>query len=453
MRSTDLKISYTALLILFLLFSVSQAGTNPVETVLDNGLVMVTIEDHSVPLVAVRICYHVGIKNECPGLTGITSICEATAWQGTKSFKKGEISRIIQSCGGNTASHTDWDVTHFYAKVPSGMLDTVLVLEADRMAGIEMTSEKLLLAKDIIRKKRLAEVESSIYGHINEEFFNLAYRSHPYGHNRYGWPEDIDRMDLDDLKAYYRAYFQPANAMIVIAGDFDSAGTAARVRELFGSITREPGKEWRSIGEPQSIGDRRSIIEGNVGIPVIIIGYRIPGITHPDIPALRLISNILNTGTSSRINQRMVNDEKSAMAVSGGIIEAEDPGLIYSYAILNFDSPLDEGVRQMAEEIERLKMDQITEAELEKAKNRALVDFYRSERTLDDKTGMAATYGMIANDIQFRKKMIKAIKSLTLDDIMNTSQKYFDLSNRIMVIVSPPGERPTMYHESNDEQE
>ncbi|MEW5924454.1 MAG: pitrilysin family protein [Candidatus Zixiibacteriota bacterium] len=403
-------------------------------------MILLTMEDHSIPLVAIRVCYHVGIKNECPGLTGITSICEAAGWQGTRLFKKGEISRIIQAGGGYTTSFTDWDVSCFYTKVPSGMLDTVLVLESDRMSGIDITAERLLLAKDIVRKKRLAEVESSIYGHINEEFFSLAYRSHPYGHNIYGWPDDIDRINLDDLKQYMRANFQPSNAMIVIAGDFDSESVTARVRQLFGGLYSEPPERWRPIAETKSLGDRLSVIEANVGIPVFIMGYHIPGIAHEDIPVLRLINNILNTGTSSRIYRRMVTEEKSAMVISGGIINAEDPGLIYNYAILNFDSPVEEGIRQMEDEIRRIKIDHITDAELEKAKNRALVDFYMSERTLEDKTVTAATSCLLTGDSDFREKMITKIKSVTRDDILHTAQKYFSPSNRIVVIVRPPGD-------------
>lgn len=442
------KILNHIILIIVIIFPIVTAGGEPVETTLDNGMILMTMEDHSIPLVAIRICYHVGIKNEYPGLTGITSVYETAAWQGTKLFKKGEISRIVQAGGGYTTSYTDWDMTCFYTRVPSKMMDTVLMLEADRMSGTDITAERLLLAKDIIRKKRLAEVESSIYGHINEEFFSLAYRSHPYGHNIYGWPDDIDRINLDDLKQYARTNFQPSNAIIVIAGDFDSESTTARVRRLFGGQFSEPSKKWRPIAETKSVGDRLSVIEGDVGIPVFIMGYHIPGVMDEDIPALKLISNILITGTSSRIYRRMVTEEKSAMVVSGGVICSEDPGLIYNYAILNFDSPVEEGIRQMADEIEQLKIDYITEGELEKAKNRALVDFYQGEQTLEDKTRTAATAKLITGDSRFAEKMVKKIKSLTRDDILNVSQKYFELSNRIVVIVRPPGHDADLYDEN-----
>ena len=438
MKKVDSKVVFLSLLILVVVLSVSLSGSEIFETGLDNGLTILIKEDHAVPLVAVRVCYHVGTKNENPGLTGITSLCEAVMWQGTEAHKRGAIARIVQAGGGYTSSFTDWDVTHFYSRVPSDMLDTALMLEADRMAGIELTAEKLLLSKDIIRKKRLAEVESSIYGRINEEYFNLAYRAHPYGHNKYGWPEDINRINLDDLKRHYRMYFQPSNAVLIIAGDFDTKAVVERVTNLFGDINSQPMEERRPIGEPESIGDRRSVIVAEIGVPAIIMGYRIPGISHPDYPVLNLITNILSTGTSSRIYQRLVNDEKSAMYTDGGIIHSEEPGLIYSYALLNYDSPIEEAEDQMSDEMNRFKSELITGAELEKAKNRVLFNYYRDSRTLGDITARLGTMKLITGDACFGKSVLKAVNAVTREEIIRTAKKYFNDANRVVVVISPP---------------
>jgi len=439
MRRLEINILFSIFVFLFIVAPASLSGAEYTDIVLDNGLKVLIMEDHSVPLVAVRVCYHVGIKDECPGLTGITSLCEKIIKEGTKAYRKGALSKIIQAGGGYTASNTDWDVTHFFIKVPANMLDTALVLEADRMANIIPTSEKLLLAKDNVRKRRLGEVESSLYGRINEEYFNLAYIAHPYGHNKYGWPDDVDRINLDDLEKHLRRFFQPANALLVIAGDIESDGVLARVKELFGKIRSIPLDDRRPITDPVQVGERRSAIEGDVGIPAIIIGYKIPPVTHPDITALRLIRNILTSGISSRLYRHMVLDEKSALHVDGGLIEPEGPGLVYSYAILNYDSPLDVGERQLLAEIDRLKTEYVSEAELEKAKNRALVDFFKTSRTLDNKTGVVGTYKLIADDPHFTKKRIEKLQSVTIEDIMTTAKKYFMKSRRIIVTVSPPG--------------
>jgi len=453
MKKTGLKAFSIFLLFLLFVLTVSLSGSEIFETSLDNGLTLLIREDHSVPLVAVRVCYHVGIKNECPGLTGITSICEAIMWQGTRAYKKGEIARIIQAGGGYTSSFTDWDVTHFYSRVPSDMLDTVLMLEADRMAGTGLTSEKLLLSKDIVRKKRLSEVESSIYGRINEEYFNLAYRAHPYGHNKYGWPDDINRINLDDLKKHFRAYFQPSNAVLVIAGDLETEAIVKRVTELFGNINSRPMEERRPISEPESIGDRRSVIVADIGVPAIIMGYRIPGISHPDYPVLNIITNILGTGTSSRIYQRMVNDEKSAMYTDGGIIMSEEPGLIYFYALLNYDSPVEDAEKQMSGEIKRIKDEMITEAELEKAKNQVVVNYYRNSRTLDDITRNLGTARFITGDVNFGKHLVNAVHHVSTEKIIQTAQKYFKNSNRIVVVISPPEAGDAYIFEEDHEEE
>jgi len=438
LKATKIFVSISIFAILLFGIYVIAPAAEITEVELDNGLKILTIEDHSVPLAAVRVCYHVGIKNECPGVTGITSMCEMIMQEGTKKFKKGELSKIVQAGGGVSSSYTDWDVTHFYTKIPLDMLDTVLLLEADRMANVFITPEKLLLAKDIVRKRRLEAVESSLYGYINEEFINLAYGAHPYGHNIYGWPGDIDRINQDDVKEHLKKYFQPANALLIIAGAINPDSAIARAGELFGNINSIPLTDRRPISDPVQIGERRSTIEGDVGIPVVLIGYHIPPVTHPDNPALRLISNILSTGVSSRIYQRMVNDEKSGLYSAGGLIEPEGPGLIYSYTIFNYDSPIDVGEEHMLGEIDRLTNEYVSEAELERARNRAVVDFYKGSRTLDFRTAVVGTYGLITGDAHFTKKRVKALYSITPDDIKKTARKYLHKSNRIIVSISPP---------------
>ncbi len=170
------------------------------------------------------------------------------------------------------------------------MLDTVLFLTADRMENVEVSYEKLLMAKDAVRKERLAEVESSIYGHINEEFLNLAFRLHPYRNPRHGWPTDINNITLADVKDFYRLYYQPANATVVIVGDFKTDFVISKVRILFEDIIPGPPIRRKTVVEPERVGERRSYLEGVSEIPAFIIGYHVPAITHEDFPAIRLMS-------------------------------------------------------------------------------------------------------------------------------------------------------------------
>jgi zinc protease len=409
------------------------------ETRLENGLTLLTMEDHSSPLAAAIVFYHVGSKDEYPGLTGMARICEHIASRGTAKFPKGEYARIIQAGGGTTKSYADIDWTVFSAKVPANMLDTVLFLAADRMENVEVTYEKLLMAKDAVRKERLAEVESSIYGHINEEVLSLAFRLHPYRNPRQGWPADINNITLADVKDFYRLYYQPANATIVIVGDFKTDIVISKVRNLFEDIIPGPPIRRRIVVEPERVGERRSYLEGISEIPAFIIGYHAPVITHEDFPAIRLISNILTASESSRLHKRMVRDEKSAMYVGGGYIFSEDPSLIFCYAVLNYDHTNSAAEIQMSEEITRLKSEYVTDLELETAKNRIEASHYRYLRTFDQMAQTIGFYHVTADDWKIVDRVVGHARLVTKEDILRVARKYFNTSSRTVVFLEPSG--------------
>jgi zinc protease len=438
MKAGGSNILVLAGLVLVLAFAYPVSSASEiVETRLDNGLTLLTMEDHSSPLAVVMVFYHVGNKDECPGTTGITKICARILSEGTPQFKKGEYSRIIQAGGGWSTYATYVDVTNFATVVPSGMLDTVLYLEADRMENVELTMEKLLLGKDAIRKDRLLYVESSIYGNINEEFFNLSYRLHPYGNPGYGWPADIDNINLDDLKKYYRLYFLPANAAVVILGDFDTETAVARATELFGRIVSTPPSKRRRIVEPEAVGERHSYLKGFAGVPTCIVGYHIPEVSHDDIPAVEVISKILTGGESSRIYKRMVTDEKSALVVGGGLSKTEDPGMLYCFSVLNYDSYVSDGITQMDEEIELLRNEYVSDGELEKVKNRIEADFYREMSTLDAMAMRIGTNYMIGGEWRSLDKIVQRARAVTREDVMRAAREYLNKSFRIVVVLEP----------------
>ncbi len=413
------------------------AGYNIGENNLSNGIKILTYEDHSVPLVGVMFVFNVGIKNEPAGLTGLTRLCDNILQSGTASHKRGDFSRIIQTGGGESRSFVDADYTAYVTKIPTRMIDTLLMLWVDRLQNCNPTYEKLLLARDALRKERISYVEGSIYGHINEEIMNLAYRSHPYRTPSYGWPQDLDNINLDDLKKYLRLYFQPSNLTIIVAGDFKTEEIVGRIDSLFANIISVPVPPERNIIEPTHISERCSYLEGPAGIPAFIIGYHIPPTSHEDTPAIRLLSYILSISESSRIQQRMMSKEKSAFRARGGMISYKGPSLLFAYAILNYDTPNEVGVAQMDEEIQRLKDEPVTEAELEAAKNQLEAEYFRRMRTLDGMAYSIAYMNLIYSDWRWIDSTVIQARAVTAEDISDVAQKYLDRSNRVVVYLKP----------------
>ena len=412
------------------------------EVVFPNGLTLLTMEDHSTPLVSVIVAYRAGNKNEVPGLTGITRVCERLMQMGTSRFEAGALNRIIQSGGGFSRSIADLDLTRFVTKVTSRLLDTVLLLEADRMQNVEITYEKLLLAREAVRKDRLTNVESFIYGPFNEEYFNLAYRAHPYQHPRYGWPGDLNNIGLEEVKEYFQRRFQPANATVVVAGDFASEKVIALVDSLFSPIVSYPLPPQIRITEPEQRAERRALLESASGIPVFLVGYHIPPASHPDIHALRVLRRVMVGGESSRLYERMVLAEKTALSVGGDLLELEDPGQIFFYSILNYDTPVEVGEEAILDEIERLKVEYVTSAELEKAKNRFEADFYRNTRSLDYRAARWAFYHLIVGNKDALQNEIASARAVTKEDIMEVATRYFSRNNRTIITLTPTELKP-----------
>ncbi|UCD17261.1 MAG: insulinase family protein [Candidatus Zixiibacteriota bacterium] len=414
-------------------FARSQVG----EISLSNGITLLTSEDHSVPMVSVGIAYHVGKKNERPGITGISHICHRIMSYGTPAFRKGEYTRIIQGGGGSSHSYSGFDMSMFGVTVPSAMLDTVLILGADQMQNVEVTFEKLVSAKEAIRKERLAYVEGWIYGPLNEEIFNLAYRAHPYQYPYYGWPNEIQGLTINDVKDFLRTYYQPANATIVLVGDFETDAVVKLITELYGPILPRKMPPDKPIVEPEQRGERRSVIGGFADIPLIVLCYHIPETGHPDRPALQVLSRIEGIGESSRLHQRMISKEKSALAAQSHLVNVEGPGLIVFYAIMNYDSPVEDGEQQLLDEIERIKLEYVSDTELEKAKNQIEAEYYRSIRSLGHRCEMIAQHQLLHGDWRVQHERVAAARAVTKEDVMRVARKYLTRINRTVTILQP----------------
>jgi len=406
-------------------------------TKLANGMTLMTMEDHSTPLVALQMTYHVGSKNEAIGLSGLTKICEKMMLEGTPRYEKGEFARIIQSGGGRSGSEADLDFTRFTAKIPLSMLDTLLFLEADRLQNTELTYEKLILVKEILKKERLTYIESALYGPLNEEIMNLSYRAHPYRNPIFGWPSDLNNITLDNLRGYFRQYFQPANTMLVLVGDFSTAGVVGRVKSLFENILSTPLPSLPEVIEPEQRGERREIMHISSSIPVVVIGYHISAAADSDMAALKVIRHILAGSESAGIYRRLVVDSKIALTAGGEIIESEDPGLLMLYSILNYGARGESGLEQMLEEIERLKTEPLSTAELDMVKNKIEAAYYNLTATLDQIAGRISFYQMATGDYQLMNQEIPLTRAVTSERVMQAAQKYLTETGRNVIILVP----------------
>jgi zinc protease len=431
--------SISILLICLILPASAFSDFDARETVLSNGLVFLALEDHYSSSVSMAIAFKTGMVNERKGSTGITRICRHIINQGTAAFGQGEYARTIQAGGGTAISYTQYDYTSFRSSFPSKLLDTVLTMEADRMQNISITYEKLLLAKEAVRKERQAQLEGSLFGPFNEELFNLHYRSHPYQNPFYGWADDINRITLDEVKEYFRKYFQPGNALMVIIGDIDTDKVVEKVKEKFSNIISRPVSPGPAIDEPERSVERRAVFTEPFEIPIFLAAYHVPSVNHPDFAAVRLLNHIAAGGGSSRLYKSLITDEAMAVAVGGDILLVEGPGMIFFWSVFSHDIDIAEGENALLRRIDNFKVEYVTEAELDKAKNKIEASYYRSMQSPEVLAARLLYYQLVKGDWRNINKSVPEAHAVTREDIKRVAEKYLNRSNMTAVVIDPSG--------------
>ena len=419
------------------------AGENPdfinyKEFKLDNGLRVILSEDHSVPVVAVDVWYHVGSAYEQEGKSGFAHLFEHMMFQGSQNVGKREHSELVQRAGGNNNGSTTQDRTNYYQTLPSNRLNLGLWLEADRMKSLAVTPENFENQRNVVKEERRQRIDNQPYSNAFLASDTMAFDFVPYRHTVIGRMVDLDAGTVEDAQAFYKNYYTPNNAVLVVVGDIDPNKTMKMVEEYFGGIPRGPDVEPISGVEPPHTAERRAVIDDkNANVPAIFASYTIPASTSDDIPALELLGKILTDGESSRMYNRLVKEEKAAVVVFGGADVRKGPGLFRFVAAANVGVDIAKCEELMFAEIERLKSEGIDPKELEKSKVQFKADFVRNRQDVLGKAETIHDYLYFDGDLSRMNKDIDRYMAVTNDDIMRVAKSYFTENNRTVVIAQP----------------
>jgi zinc protease len=434
---------------LFLLF-LCQAGWGqiqfPVEKhVLDNGLTVLISEDHSAPVVSFQMWYHVGSKNERPGITGISHLCEHMMFRGSKNLGPEEHSRIVQANGGIDNAGTYFDWTMYYEKLSSDKLELAMSLESERLKYLTPVDQNFLSERDVVAEERRMTVDNSPYGVVFEQLLNSAFTAHPYHWHIVGFMSDIQNITVDDLKQHYKTYYLPSNATAVVAGDVKPKEAMKLVEKYFGDIPFQPAPKQVSTVEPEQKGERISYVHKIGQMPAFAVGYHIPEFGHPDIYPLTVAARILFSGQSSRLYQRMIYQDQSALAVSGDCFSLEDPGLFFAFAVMQQGQSAQEGEETLFSELERLKTEPVSQQELAKAKNQLESEFVFGLQSVSSKGQQIGYYQTILGDYSQLFEEADRYQAVTARDVMRVAQEYFGENNRTVAVLVPdmPEEEPS----------
>jgi zinc protease len=428
------------LALILLTFSAAHAAEAPrvTEASLDNGLRILVLEDHRSPIATIQTWYRVGSRNEIPGATGLAHFLEHMMFKGTPAHGKGQFARLVEENGGQDNAFTSHDVTSYYVNIASDRVDLVLGLEADRMRNLLLDPKEIESERQVVGEERRTRTEDDPDGYLSEEFLAAAYKAHPYGWPIIGWMEDIQRINPTELRAFYNRYYQPNNALLVVAGDVETRRVIARAREAFGPIPRGAAPPPMDSVEPPQLGERRvQVYKSDARVPIVYIGYHVPNYASKDAPALELLSTILQEGRAARLYRRLVYERRVAANVGGDYAYlSHDPNLFwFSGTPLPGQTP--EALEQaIMEEIERAKSEPIPDEELERAKNQIEAAFVWRQDSIYSRAASLARFELTGS-WRNSETFVPLIREVTAADLQRVARAYFQSHGRTVGILLP----------------
>lgn len=393
------------------------------ETVFENGLTLLTLEDPTTPVVSFQVWVRVGSGDEAR-YTGLAHLFEHMMFRGSKRLGKEAHERLIEARGGRVNAYTSRDVTVYFEDITSENLPLVIELEAERLRNLDLSAESLESERQVVLEERRMRTEDNPNGRLFEALAALAFQAHPYRHPTIGWRSDVEKVDVEECRRFFEAYYAPNNLVLVAAGDLDSDEVIALVREHFGGLRPAAEIPRNPTEEPEQTGPRRTSVEFEVRAPLLAAAWHAPPSGHPDAEALDVASMILSSGRTSRLYRRLVYEEQQALSAVGAYWELRDAGIFYAISGVRPDGDIDRVEALLFEEIGRLREEPVSEEELEKAKRGLEVDLVN---------GLATNHALasrIGNDfVTFGRvrplaDRLEAIRAVTAEDVQRVARTY-----------------------------
>jgi len=422
----------------------SNASTN--EFTLDNGLKVIINTNKRAPIVTTQLWYKVGSSFETSGKTGISHALEHMMFKGSSKLKPGEASVILRNLGAAENAYTTYDYTVYHQTLDVNKLNVALEIEADRMATLALPAGEFKRELEVIKEERRLRVDDNPNGKAFERFFSSAYIASGYRNPVIGWMEDITRLTIDDLRAWYQTWYAPNNATLVIVGDITPDVAMPMIKRWFGKI---PAKKLPTNIVPTEINEpyaRRIDLRLPVKVPRLIIGFNVPGIksaiTKREVFALMVLSYLLDGGDSSRLTKSLIRDKSIASSVSAhyDAYKRGDSLFIFS-ATPNIQknknlAELEEAIWQ---QIDLIKKNPPSNKELRKIRASLVADLIYQRDSIEAQAmiiGMLESIGMSWRDIE---TLVNDFDQVTVKDIQNVARKYLTRERSTTALVQPKG--------------
>ena len=413
------------------------------ETVLKNGLKVITVEDRRTPVVALAITYNVGSRDERPGRTGFAHLFEHMMFQGSENVGKGEHGYQIFNNGGEMNGATSEDHTVYFELSPSNQLDMLLFLESDRMRSLEITQANLDNQRSAVKEERRLRVDNQPYGKSSEVMQELLYDNFAYKHSVIGSMQDLDSANLEDVRNFFRIYYAPNNAVLTLVGDFNRAEALAKIRKWFEGIPRQADPPSVDMTEPVQKAERRASVDDTLArMARVDIAYKaVPGNVKDFFP-LRILSTVLQGGEGSRLHKRLVKDKEVLLGVGGTVTARRGIGAIYTSATIKTGQKASDIENAIYEEIERLKRELVSDTELTSARRTQLRGVINSVSNSLSIALYLANFAVDFGDPNLINTRFDSYAAVTAEDVRRVANKYLVPTNRTVVVTLPTARNP-----------
>ncbi len=401
---------------------------------LSNGMEIVAVKLKKNSVATVDVFYKVGSRNEVMGKSGMAHMLEHLNFKSTKNLKMGEFDEIVKGFGGVNNASTGFDYTHYFINSANQNVDKSMELFAELMQNLNLKNEEFLPERDVVAEERRWRTDNNPTGYLYFNLFNLAFGYHPYHWMPIGFMDDILSWKIEDIKEFHDRFYQPSNAVMIVAGDIEPQDVFAKAAKHFEGIKNNGDIAPVHTKESTQEGEKRAVVYKDSNVDMLALAYKIPNYEHDDIVALSAISEILSSGKSSRLQKELVDKKRLVNSIYGYSMDLKDPSLFIFVAICNEGVKAETVEKEMLKEIEKLKTKGVESGELEKIKVNSKADFIfslESSSHVADLFGGYFARGNVKPLLEYEEKLSK----LTADDIVKTANKYFTDDTKTTIIL------------------
>ncbi len=412
-------------------------------TNLQNGLEIYSIEDHSSPTVAVQVWYHVGSKDDPDGRSGFAHLFEHMMFKGNEHLTPNTFEELTENVGGENNAYTAPDVTVYHEVVPSNYLEPVLWAEAERMSSLALNDANFNSERDVVKEEYRQRILANPYGEFSLAIDQESFAAHPYKRPSIGNITELDAAQLPEVKAFHSIFYRPDNATLVVVGDFKASDLETWTKKYFGPIPKPTTKIPRvAVVEPPRKEDRHEVLSSaKAPLPAFAVTYLAPSVRSKDEPALDLADEILSGGQSSRLYQSLVYEQQVAQRASFDADLREDLGLLTFRVIVASGKSLPEAEKSLNDQIEKILKDGVTEAELDKAKNRFLTGKLMERETNNGKASALGEAAVIYRDPNHINTDLARYQAVTTSEVKDVLSKYLAGKKKIMIEYLPEAKK------------